>query len=119
MRAILADAFRVPWVAVSTSRSINSFKWQDWAQTVGVTYRPRHVPISSRAEAITKGARFWGVEFKSPASYSEDPNQRSFDESLVMTSRTHSRRHCATWSSRFWRRPRRSLYGKPAERRRN
>ena len=85
--AILADAFRVPWVAVSTSRSINSFKWQDWTETVGVTYRPRHVPISSRAEAITKGARFWGVEFKSPASYSEDPNQRSFDESLVMTSR--------------------------------
>ena len=30
--AILADAFRVPWIAVSTSRSINSFKWQDWAK---------------------------------------------------------------------------------------
>ena len=83
--AILADAFRVPWVAVSTSRSINSFKWQDWAATVGVAYRPRHVPVSSRAEAITKGARFWGVDFGNREPQPEDPNQRSFDDSLVMT----------------------------------
>ncbi|MGO4566723.1 polysaccharide pyruvyl transferase family protein [Rhizobium sp. 2YAF20] len=61
--AILADAFRVPWIAVSTSRSINSFKWNDWASTVGVTYAPKHVPVSTRAEAIAKGAKFWGVEF--------------------------------------------------------
>jgi len=62
--AILADAFRVPWVAVSTSDSINSFKWRDWAATVGVTHRPRRVPLSSRAEAIVKGARFWGVDYE-------------------------------------------------------
>lgn len=62
--AILADAFRVPWVAVTTSPNINTFKWNDWADTVGVTYRPRYVPVSSRAEAIVKGTRFWGVEFE-------------------------------------------------------
>ena len=61
--AILADAFRVPWVAVATSDSINSFKWRDWAATVGVDHRPRRLPISSRAEAIIKGARFWGVDY--------------------------------------------------------
>ena len=61
--AILADAFRVPWVAVSTSDSINSFKWTDWAQSLGLTYAPRRIPLSSRAEAITKGARFWGVDY--------------------------------------------------------
>lgn len=61
--AILADAFRVPWVAVSTSASINSFKWNDWAQSLGLTYTPRRIPLSSRAEAITKGARFWGVDY--------------------------------------------------------
>ncbi|MGF9692457.1 polysaccharide pyruvyl transferase family protein [Rhizobium sp. 0TCS1.26] len=59
--AILADAFRVPWVAVSTSRLINSFKWNDWAQTVGAEYRPRYVPVSTRAEAGYKQSRFWGV----------------------------------------------------------
>ncbi|AZN72618.1 polysaccharide pyruvyl transferase family protein [Georhizobium profundi] len=61
--AILADAFRVPWVAVTTSNSINSFKWTDWARSVGVEYAPRRLPISSRAEAIAKGASFWGVDF--------------------------------------------------------
>ena len=83
--AILADAFRVPWVAVSTSRSINSFKWRDWAASLELAYRPRHVPVSSRAEAITKGARFWGVDFVSKAPATDDPNKRDFDENLVMT----------------------------------
>jgi succinoglycan biosynthesis protein ExoV len=83
--AILADAFRVPWVAVSTSHNINSFKWQDWAATVGVAYRPRYVPVSSRAEAITKGARFWGVDFGNREPQPDNPNERSFDDSLVMT----------------------------------
>jgi succinoglycan biosynthesis protein ExoV len=82
--AILADAFRVPWVAVSTSRVINSFKWEDWAASLRLAYRPRHVPISSRAEAITKGARFWGVDFHRKAAENEDPNKRDFGEALVM-----------------------------------
>ncbi|WP_144222876.1 polysaccharide pyruvyl transferase family protein [Mesorhizobium amorphae] len=70
--AILADAFRVPWVAVTTSRSINSFKWRDWATSLGVDYRPRQIPISSRAEAVTKGARFWGFGFEAPAVTAND-----------------------------------------------
>ncbi len=61
--AILADAFRVPWVPVSTSASINSFKWNDWAKSLGLTYTPRRIPLSSRAEAITKSARFWGIDY--------------------------------------------------------
>ncbi len=83
--AILADAFRVPWVAVSTSRGINSFKWRDWATSVDVAYRPRHVPISSRAEAITKGARFWGVEFRRDAPRSDDPLTRDHGEAAILT----------------------------------
>lgn len=64
--AILADAFRVPWVAVSTSTSINSFKWSDWAGSVGVKYEPRYVPVSTRAEAAKKGSKFWGMSFPPP-----------------------------------------------------
>lgn len=60
--AILADAFRVPWIAVSTSPSINDFKWRDWATSLGVTYRPQRMPVSTRAEANAKGARFWGMD---------------------------------------------------------
>lgn len=66
--AILADAFRVPWIAVSTSRAINSFKWNDWARTVGVSYEPQQVPVSTRAEAILKGGRFWGIPFDGTAT---------------------------------------------------
>ena len=61
--AILADAFRVPWVAVTTSTSINDFKWSDWASSVGASYNPRFVPVSTRAEAVAKRARFWGMQF--------------------------------------------------------
>jgi succinoglycan biosynthesis protein ExoV len=64
--AILADAFRVPWVAVTTSRSINDFKWNDWAASVGATYAPKFVPVSTRAEAVRKSSRFWGVQFQKP-----------------------------------------------------
>src|SRR5690606_3355759 len=62
--AIPADAFRLPSVAASTSRSINDFKWNDWAASVGVTYDPRHIPVSTRAEAAAKGSRFWGLQFE-------------------------------------------------------
>jgi succinoglycan biosynthesis protein ExoV len=82
--AILADAFRVPWVAVTTSQEINSFKWNDWAETVEVAYRPRRIPVSSRNEAMHKGARFWGVRFENKWRAVEDPNKRGA-ESLVMT----------------------------------
>jgi succinoglycan biosynthesis protein ExoV len=85
--AILADALRVPWVAVTTSSSINSFKWQDWATSLDIKYQPRQVPLSSRAEANAKGARFWGVDFRIDALEPEYPNKRKFDEGTHMTRR--------------------------------
>lgn len=86
--AILADAFRVPWVAVTTSQSINSFKWNDWARTVGVSYAPRKVPVSTRAEAMIKGARFWGVDFKDEgAEVAADPNSRVIDGGMLVATR--------------------------------
>ncbi|RUU06428.1 polysaccharide pyruvyl transferase family protein [Mesorhizobium sp. USDA-HM6] len=60
--AIIADAFRVPWIAVSTSPSINHFKWDDWASSLGTTYRPHLLPVSSRAEASKKRVSFWGIK---------------------------------------------------------
>jgi hypothetical protein len=32
--AIVADAYRVPWIAVSTSPRVNLFKWHDWAASL-------------------------------------------------------------------------------------
>jgi succinoglycan biosynthesis protein ExoV len=85
--AILADAFRVPWVAVSTSDSINSFKWNDWASTLGVSYQPLQVPISSRAEAKLKNASFWGMRFEGFAPAPENPNDRPVDEAALREAR--------------------------------
>ena len=34
--AIIADAFRVPWIAIAMRPNFNSFKWHDWAQTLGL-----------------------------------------------------------------------------------
>ena len=83
--AILSDAFRVPWVAVSTSRSINSFKWNDWARTVGVRYAPRRIPVSTRAEAKLKGGRFWGMAFQGEQTASVgDPNSRIIGEDVLV-----------------------------------
>lgn len=38
--AILADAFRVPWVAVRFSDKFNEYKWNDWAAGLGMSVAP-------------------------------------------------------------------------------
>lgn len=50
--AIVADIFRKPWAAVSSKRHINSFKWEDWCQSVGLAYRPYPIEF-----ACTRGVR--------------------------------------------------------------
>lgn len=38
--AIIADAFRIPWIPISTRPSINSFKWRDWCGSLELNYQP-------------------------------------------------------------------------------
>lgn len=40
--AIVADAFRVPWVAIVSGRD-TPMKWHDWALALGMNYRPYEV----------------------------------------------------------------------------
>ncbi len=42
--AIVADALRVPWAAVSTRPGILPFKWQDWCASLDLEYAPHHLP---------------------------------------------------------------------------
>lgn len=42
--AIVADALRIPWVPVRTRRAINSFKWEDWCESMEVPYSPYELP---------------------------------------------------------------------------
>ncbi len=49
--AIAADAMRVPWVPVTTSVEISTFKWLDWTMSLGLPYDPIALPSSSALEA--------------------------------------------------------------------
>lgn len=42
--AIVADAFRVPWMPVVCYDHILGFKWEDWCRSLGMTYRPTQMP---------------------------------------------------------------------------
>lgn len=56
--AIIADAYRVPWVSVSTSRRINAFKWQDWASSLGMDHSFQHyapLGLSTRVQNLSIG----------------------------------------------------------------
>jgi hypothetical protein len=50
--AIIADAFRVPWVPVVLSREVAPFKWADWAATLGLAYEPMRLGPSSPIERL-------------------------------------------------------------------
>lgn len=38
--AIIADAFRIPWIPIVTHHSILRFKWQDWCSSIRLEYQP-------------------------------------------------------------------------------
>jgi succinoglycan biosynthesis protein ExoV len=42
--AIIADAFRVPWIPVRTRPRIVEFKWQDWARSLGMEHHFEWLP---------------------------------------------------------------------------
>jgi succinoglycan biosynthesis protein ExoV len=64
--AIIADAFRVPWVPVALSREISPFKWVDWASSLEVAYRPVCLPPSTRIERIRNAMLKWTVHCNAP-----------------------------------------------------
>ena len=44
--AIIADAYRVPWVAVQLSPGFNEFKWRDWANSLDMEFTSVHHPAA-------------------------------------------------------------------------
>jgi succinoglycan biosynthesis protein ExoV len=40
--AICADAYRVPWVPINTSNTINAFKWRDYCLSMSIDYTANH-----------------------------------------------------------------------------
>ncbi len=62
--AIVADALRVPWAAVTTRPEIKAFKWNDWCQSMQVAYQPQTLPPAWPALAAgaspVRRIRRWG-----------------------------------------------------------
>lgn len=59
--AIVADAFRVPWIPVSCYDHILEFKWSDWCESLGMTYRPLQLPRLLDGEYMAALAREAGA----------------------------------------------------------
>jgi succinoglycan biosynthesis protein ExoV len=49
---IVADAMRVPWVALRPLVAVHRAKWQDWADTLGLAVRFQSLPPSSLLERL-------------------------------------------------------------------
>lgn len=66
--AIAADALGVPWIPITTSPRILSFKWQDWCASIREPYRPAYLPPLTEhypryGRGVRSGARaalHWG-----------------------------------------------------------
>ncbi|GIZ52847.1 polysaccharide pyruvyl transferase family protein [Noviherbaspirillum aridicola] len=95
--AIVADAFRVPWIAVSCYDHILDFKWSDWCESLGMSYRPLQLPriwdgahIAAQARQAGPGKRFKGYLRQglrraglSRAAAPPVPNAGEVEESVV------------------------------------
>ena len=56
--AIVADAFRVPWVPVCSGARILPFKWQDWCASIQTPYQPIYLPpLAGKYPPFVKGIR--------------------------------------------------------------
>jgi succinoglycan biosynthesis protein ExoV len=67
--AIVADIMRVPWIPLTTSNRINSFKWMDWSSSMAVPYEPSALSpscVGERAESATLGLYGFNYRLANP-----------------------------------------------------
>lgn len=50
--AIIADAYRVPFIPVSTSARINHFKWQDWTDSLKISFNIEYLKPLGMSEVF-------------------------------------------------------------------
>jgi hypothetical protein len=88
--AIIADAFRVPWIPVALSREVSPFKWVDWTSSVNVSYSPVCLPASNRIEYMRNALLKWSVhsntpDYPSPSLVAQGTRMHFDDLDLLMS----------------------------------
>ena len=88
--AIIADAFRVPWIPVALSREVSPFKWVDWTSSVNVAYSPVCLPASNRIEYMRNALLKWSVlsntpDYPSPSLVAQGTQMHFDDLDLLMS----------------------------------
>jgi succinoglycan biosynthesis protein ExoV len=88
--AIIADAFRVPWIPVALSREVSPFKWVDWASSLNVSYSPVCLPASNRIEYMRNALLKWTVlsnapDYPSPSLVAQGIQMHFDDVDLLMS----------------------------------
>ena len=61
--AIVADAMRIPWIAVQSNELILSLKWRDWCASIEVDYEPTYLLpywLPNRDCNFYRRCRNWG-----------------------------------------------------------
>ena len=83
--AIIADALGVPWVPVATSRNISSFKWIDWASSLGVPYEPTLLPQGTTQMALRSllKRRVVGTQFTGSGKEAALANYRALAQRIA------------------------------------
>lgn len=87
--AIFADSLRIPWIPVHPNYGhIHGFKWQDWAQSMCLEYKPNYVepvwrgfmnkPLKNKVKNLIKyGLRvvgFWKCAWELPDKFRSKPD---------------------------------------------
>jgi succinoglycan biosynthesis protein ExoV len=97
--AIVADAFRVPWIPICTSPRILAFKWRDWCSSIQLPYAPQYLPpllpnypptargVRSSIHALPFWVRLTGQRSQQGLeSLLTQGNEALFKESLMISS---------------------------------
>lgn len=92
--AIVADAFRVPWIPTVAYDHILSFKWEDWCQSLGLCYAPeflesvwdadRHLSLEALAKAkLKRGLKKTGIWSRNWTPPDPSPNRHRIEGAVV------------------------------------
>lgn len=93
--AILADAFRIPWLPVAQLDRFNHFKWQDWAASleldIAITPLPAVPTLRPRHGRFGPKGLYKALVGKRPKMVAHDPTGRDIDRTRLALERALTR----------------------------